>query len=41
MVESEETAEAETSGGYAKEMSDEYKKAQAELIAETIKKLSS
>lgn len=38
MVESEETAEAETSGGYAKEMSDEYKKAQAELIAETIKK---
>ena len=38
MVESEETKEAETSGGYAKEMSDEYKKAQAELIAETIKK---
>ena len=38
MVESEETAEAETSGGYAKEMSDEYKKVQAELIAETIKK---
>ena len=38
MVESEETKEAETSGGYAKEMSDEYKKAQAELIAETLKK---
>lgn len=38
MVESDETADAETSGGYAKEMSDEYKKAQAELIAETIKK---
>jgi proton-translocating NAD(P)+ transhydrogenase subunit alpha len=38
MVESEETAEAQTEGGYAKEMSDDYKKAQAELIAETIKK---
>lgn len=38
MVESEETAEAETSGGYAKEMSEDYKKAQAALIAETIKK---
>lgn len=38
MVESEETADAETSGGYAKEMSDDYKKAQAALIAETIKK---
>jgi len=38
MVESEETKEAETAAGYAKEMSDEYKKAQAELIAETIKK---
>ncbi len=38
MVESEETKEAETSGGYAKEMSEEYKKAQAELIAETLKK---
>ncbi|MGB0921856.1 MAG: Re/Si-specific NAD(P)(+) transhydrogenase subunit alpha [Alphaproteobacteria bacterium] len=36
MVESEETKEAETSGGYAKEMSDEYKKAQAELIAKTL-----
>jgi NAD(P) transhydrogenase subunit alpha len=38
MVESEETKEAETAGGYAKEMSDEYKRQQAELIAETIKK---
>jgi len=38
MVESEETAAAQTSGGYAKEMSDDYKKKQAELIAETIKK---
>ncbi len=38
MVESEETKDAETSGGYAKEMSEEYKKAQAELIAETLKK---
>ncbi|MAZ00061.1 MAG: NAD(P)(+) transhydrogenase (Re/Si-specific) subunit alpha [Micavibrio sp.] len=38
MVEDEETAAAETSGGYAKEMSDEYKKKQAALIAETIKK---
>jgi NAD(P) transhydrogenase subunit alpha len=38
MVESEETAEAETAGGYAKEMSDEYKRKQAELIAETIAK---
>lgn len=38
MVESEETKEAETSGGYAKEMSEDYKKKQAELVAETIKK---
>jgi NAD(P) transhydrogenase subunit alpha len=38
MVESEETKAAETAGGYAKEMSDEYKRRQAELIAETIKK---
>lgn len=37
-VEDEEFKEAETSGGYAKEMSDAYKKKQAELIAETIKK---
>ncbi|MDD3371827.1 MAG: NAD(P)(+) transhydrogenase (Re/Si-specific) subunit alpha, partial [Alphaproteobacteria bacterium] len=33
-----ETKQAETSGGYAKEMSDDYKRRQAELIAETIKK---
>lgn len=38
MVESEETKEAETSGGYAKEMSDDFKRKQAELVAETIKK---
>ncbi len=38
MVENEETKEAETSGGYAREMSDEYKRQQAALIAETIKK---
>ena len=37
MVESEETAAAETSGGYAKEMSEDYQNRQAELIAETIK----
>jgi NAD(P) transhydrogenase subunit alpha len=37
-VEDEEFKEAEASGGYAKEMSDEYKKKQAELIAETIAK---
>lgn len=38
MVEDEETKQAETSGGYAKEMSDTYKAKQATLIAETIKK---
>lgn len=38
MVESEETKQAETKGGYAKEMSDDYKRKQAELVAETIKK---
>lgn len=37
-VEDDEFKAAETSGGYAKEMSDEYKKKQADLIAETIKK---
>ncbi|MQA65485.1 MAG: Re/Si-specific NAD(P)(+) transhydrogenase subunit alpha [Alphaproteobacteria bacterium] len=36
MVEDEETKAAETAGGYAREMSDEYKKKQAELIANTI-----
>ncbi|MFC4349229.1 Re/Si-specific NAD(P)(+) transhydrogenase subunit alpha [Kordiimonas lipolytica] len=38
MVEDEETAAAETAGGYAKEMSDEYKAKQAALIAETLAK---
>lgn len=38
MVESEETKQAETAGGYAKEMSEDYKRRQAELIAETLKK---
>jgi len=37
-VEDEEFKQAETAGGYAKEMSDAYKAKQAELIAETIKK---
>ena len=37
-VEDEEFRQAETAAGYAKEMSDAYKKKQAELIAETIKK---
>jgi len=38
MVEDEETKAAETSGGYAKEMSDAYKAKQAALIEETIAK---
>ncbi|MDX2028674.1 MAG: Re/Si-specific NAD(P)(+) transhydrogenase subunit alpha [Alphaproteobacteria bacterium] len=38
MVDSEETKQAETSGGYAKEMSAEYQAKQTALIAETIKK---
>ncbi|MEQ8355544.1 MAG: Re/Si-specific NAD(P)(+) transhydrogenase subunit alpha [Kiloniellaceae bacterium] len=38
-VEDEEFKQAETAGGYAKEMSAEYKKKQAELIAETIGKM--
>ena len=38
MVEDEETKQAETSGGYAKEMSDAYKVKQAALVAETVKK---
>lgn len=38
MVESEEVKSAETAGGYAKEMSDDYKRRQAELVAETLKK---
>jgi NAD(P) transhydrogenase subunit alpha len=36
-VEDEEFKQAETAGGYAKEMSDAYKKKQAELVAEHIK----
>ena len=36
-VDDEEFKQAETAGGYAKEMSDAYKKKQAELIAEHIK----
>ena len=38
MVENDETKNAETKGGYAKEMSDDYKRQQAALVAETIKK---
>ena len=38
MVEDEESTNAETEGGYDKEMSDEYKQKQAKLIAETIAK---
>ena len=38
MVDDDETKQAETSGGYAREMSDEYKRKQAALIAETITK---
>ena len=37
-VENEESRQAETSGGYAKEMSDDYKRQQAALIADTIRK---
>ena len=36
-VEDEEFKQAETSGGYAKEMSDEYKKKQVDLVAEHVK----
>ncbi len=36
-VENEEFKEAETAGGYAKEMSDDYKRQQAELVSEHIK----
>jgi NAD(P) transhydrogenase subunit alpha len=38
MVEDEETKQAETAGGYAKEMSAAYKAKQAALVAETVKK---
>ena len=37
-VENDEFRQAETSGGYAKEMSDDYKRQQAALVAEHIKK---
>ena len=37
-VEDEEFKQAETAGGYAKEMSDAYKKKQAALVAEHVKK---
>ena len=38
MVESDEMKQAETSGGYAKEMSDDFKQKQAKLVAETLVK---
>ena len=38
-VEDEEFKQAETAAGYAKEMSDDYKRKQAELIAETLPKM--
>lgn len=38
MVDSEEAAQAETSAGYAKEMSDDYKRRQAELVAAHVAK---
>ena len=38
MVEDEESKQAETAGGYAKEMSDAYKAKQAALVADTIRK---
>lgn len=38
VVESEETEQAETAGGYARAMSEDYQRRQAELIAQTIKK---
>lgn len=38
MVDSEAMAQAETEGGYAREMSDEFKNKQAALIAETLAK---
>ncbi len=38
MVESDEAQSAETEGGYAREMSEDYRRAQAELLRETLKK---
>jgi NAD(P) transhydrogenase subunit alpha len=37
-VESEEAEQAETAGGYAREMSEDYQRRQAELLAETLKR---
>jgi len=37
-VKNEEFEQAQTAGGYAKEMSDDYKRQQAELVAEHVKK---
>ncbi len=39
MVDDEESRSAQTSGGYAKEMSDAYKAKQAALVAETVPKM--
>ena len=39
MVEDEESKNAETKGGYAKEMSAEYQKKQEALLAETLKEM--
>ncbi|RVU37911.1 Re/Si-specific NAD(P)(+) transhydrogenase subunit alpha [Hwanghaeella grinnelliae] len=38
-VENDEFLQAQTSGGYAKEMSDDYKRQQAELVAKTLPKI--
>ncbi len=38
MVESDETKQAETAGGYAKEMSEDYQRKQAELVRKTLRK---
>ena len=38
MVETEESVESETSGGYAKEMSKDYQKKQEDLVKETLSK---
>ncbi len=38
MVESDEVEQAETAGGYAKEMSEDYRRRQAELVAEHVAK---
>ena len=38
MVESDETEDAETAGGYAREMSEDYQRKQAALVRETLKK---